>query len=182
MVHIEKLYVCNIIFVQFFMFERPASILALDFVIFIFNSFEILIEGLLNFVIDVLLFRLYLRCAAEESAVGNIKAWCLPYAKLLSYALVITTAARQRSTQCGQASCSNPGMLLWGPGWTWLSSFNFALNSWLKYFPFFSTAKPRIVVSVTLQSADKHYGCQRELNGGRWFPGRTYLQGIKVAK
>jgi len=69
MVHIEKLYVCNIIFVQFFMFERPASILALDFV-----SFEILIEGLLNFVIDVLLFRLYLHCAAEESVVGNIKA------------------------------------------------------------------------------------------------------------
>lgn len=74
MVHIEKLYVCNIIFVQFFMFERPASILALDFVIFIFNSFEILIEGLLNFVIDALLFCLYLHCAAEESAVGNIKA------------------------------------------------------------------------------------------------------------
>jgi len=68
MVHIEKLYVCNIIFVQFFMFERPASILAHDFV-----SFEILIERLLNFVIDVLLFRLYLHCAAEESVVGNIK-------------------------------------------------------------------------------------------------------------
>jgi hypothetical protein len=50
------------------MFERPASILAHDFV-----SFEILIERLLNFVIDVLLFRLYLHCAAEESVVGNIK-------------------------------------------------------------------------------------------------------------
>jgi len=29
--------------------------------------------------------------AAEESVVGNIKAWCIPYAKLLCDALVLTT-------------------------------------------------------------------------------------------
>jgi len=58
---------------QIFMLERPALILALDFVKKKISNRSFDYSNRRNFVINVLVFCLSLHCAAEESALGNIE-------------------------------------------------------------------------------------------------------------
>jgi hypothetical protein len=55
------------------MLERPALILALDFVKKKNSNRSFEYSNRRNFVINVLVFCLSLHCAAEESALGNIE-------------------------------------------------------------------------------------------------------------
>ena len=57
----------------------------------IYHNYISLFIFLSHLGVDIDVINMFVVCAAEEFIVGNIQAWCIPYAKLLSDALVLIT-------------------------------------------------------------------------------------------